>query len=297
MTQIDLTGQSFGDLEVLGLHRADRAGAFWVLECSCGNAKVMSGSYLRRGTAKHCGCKPTAEILTGQKYGRLLVLGLHDHSAGKTRWVCECECGNFSSQLAAALKNKSVVSCGCFARERASKRAKEKAFQIEGGTRFTRLTVIKRVPNEGKSGRKSQFLCVCDCGVEKVISGPNLVREKSKSCGCLDKEQRSEGKRRHKDGKGPLHRKYSESKYGALRRGYEFNLTKEEAFKLYEGDCYYCGQLPFNGIDRLDPDDHYYPSNCVGCCIDCNRAKLCRQEDQFISWVHRAHYNLRKKGL
>lgn len=51
--------------------------------------------------------------------------------------------------------------------------------------RFGKLQVIKRVDN---IGRKSAWLCVCDCGKEQIIAGSSLVAKKgTKSCGCLKK--------------------------------------------------------------------------------------------------------------
>ena len=57
--------------------------------------------------------------LTGQKFGRLIVL-----EAGQKRtpnrgmyWLCECECGSINEVAAQALVKGSVVSCGCYHRE------------------------------------------------------------------------------------------------------------------------------------------------------------------------------------
>ena len=58
------------------------------------------------------------------------------------------------------------------------------------GLVFGRWTVIERHP-DGKCGR-SAWVCRCVCGTHSIVIGNNLVREKSKSCGCLQKEaQRS----------------------------------------------------------------------------------------------------------
>lgn len=49
------------------------------------------------------------------------------------------------------------------------------------GQRFGRLTVIER--SDSKNGRAT-WLCKCDCGNTKVISGVDLRRGTIKSCGC-----------------------------------------------------------------------------------------------------------------
>lgn len=51
------------------------------------------------------------------------------------------------------------------------------------GRRFHRLTVLSADPD-----RKWHWLCICDCGVQKSISGDPLRRNLVKSCGCLRRE-------------------------------------------------------------------------------------------------------------
>ena len=50
------------------------------------------------------------------------------------------------------------------------------------GQKYGYLTVIKRAENN-KFGN-TQWLCKCDCGNEKVITGSCLVKGNTKSCGC-----------------------------------------------------------------------------------------------------------------
>lgn len=51
------------------------------------------------------------------------------------------------------------------------------------GEKFGRLLVQERAENS-REGR-AQWLCKCDCGKLKVISGKSLREGKTKSCGCL----------------------------------------------------------------------------------------------------------------
>lgn len=53
---IDLTGQVFGRLKVVGVYGVIRRGLWWVCECECGNYKNVSSSRLRNGVTKSCGC-------------------------------------------------------------------------------------------------------------------------------------------------------------------------------------------------------------------------------------------------
>lgn len=89
-------------------------------------------------------------------------------------------------------------------------------------------------------------------------------------------------------------------------RGIAFDLTKEEARALFEGDCAYCGVAPAlrnthghlagtyeaNGIDRVDSAKGYSADNCVSACKDCNLAKGVKSVDEFKRWLARAYRHL-----
>ncbi len=55
------------------------------------------------------------------------------------------------------------------------------------GKRFGRLLVLKRGTRPGGKGRRTFWLCRCDCGVEKDVWAYSLTRPTapSRSCGCL----------------------------------------------------------------------------------------------------------------
>lgn len=56
--------------------------------------------------------------LTGQKFGRLTVIGRVKNSKGGTaRWLCKCGCGNEKIVRSDSLKNKHTRSCGCLHEE------------------------------------------------------------------------------------------------------------------------------------------------------------------------------------
>lgn len=61
--------------------------------------------------------------LTGQRFGRLTVIGPSiSRLTGKHMlWVCECECGNLSKVKTYNLISGETKSCGCYRRERISK--------------------------------------------------------------------------------------------------------------------------------------------------------------------------------
>lgn len=56
--------------------------------------------------------------LTGNKYGRLTVVGLSPKKSGrKSFWVCKCLCGNEHLVRSDSLKSGNVQSCGCLKKE------------------------------------------------------------------------------------------------------------------------------------------------------------------------------------
>lgn len=53
------------------------------------------------------------------------------------------------------------------------------------GQRFGRLVVLGRAPNRG---RRTAWRAQCDCGTETETCSRELIRGRTKSCGCLHKE-------------------------------------------------------------------------------------------------------------
>lgn len=59
--------------------------------------------------------------LTGQKFGRLLVLYECGRAKGcRVLWKCRCDCGNECIVRSAQLKSQRTQSCGCLQRDRSS---------------------------------------------------------------------------------------------------------------------------------------------------------------------------------
>jgi hypothetical protein len=54
-------------------------------------------------------------------------------------------------------------------------------------------------------------------------------------------------------------------KASAKKRGYEVSITKDDAFRIFDTECSYCGEKPetrLNGIDRVDNKIGYERGNC-----------------------------------
>lgn len=123
--------------------------------------------------------------LTGQKIGKLLVLGIDENckynSSNKLIWKCQCDCGNICYKTTEYLRkeNPKVIKA-CDRRCGAS---------IPIGTQFGRLTVIENIflPNES-----TKSICQCECGKKITIPSARLKNNGVKSCGCYKIDRMSE---------------------------------------------------------------------------------------------------------
>lgn len=132
---IDLTGQVFGKLTVIGLNEEESDKLrpngkqrmskirFFDCQCECGNRKTVRAKDLRDGKIVSCGCynrektsKMCLKDLTGMKFSRLTVIERQGSNKHKNPlWICQCECGNITKPIRSNdLKNGKVTSCGCY---------------------------------------------------------------------------------------------------------------------------------------------------------------------------------------
>jgi hypothetical protein len=151
-----------------------------------------------------------------------------------------------------------------------------------GGKQFGRWTVLERgeTYTDTKGKRRSQWLCRCECGTEKLVLQDNLVRGLTKSCGCYEKERAREliSKNRPKgtehgmsdtriykiwDGiKQRCYRTYSSvyEYYGG--RGITVCDEWKEDFMSFYTWAMKNGYSDELTIDRKDVNGNYEPSNC-----------------------------------
>ena len=60
--------------------------------------------------------------------------------------------------------------------------------KIKIGTKLNRLTICDRGPNP--PSKKTQIICLCDCGKYTMINLQDFLSEKVKSCGCYSTEEK-----------------------------------------------------------------------------------------------------------
>lgn len=61
---------------------------------------------------------------------------------------------------------------------------------LEGRT-FGKLTVAGMLAERSNDGRV-MYLCVCECGKQKQVRAAELLRGRTQSCGCLQKQRTRE---------------------------------------------------------------------------------------------------------
>jgi hypothetical protein len=69
-----------------------------------------------------------------------------------------------------------------------------------------------------------------------------------------------------------------------MKAGIVFNLTFDQFMEHWQKPCSYCGEvIPTIGLDRVDNDRGYEPSNVVPCCEHCNALKGTTTLAEFLS--------------
>lgn len=122
---VDLAGQRFGRLLVVGVDRDSRHRQ-WIVQCDCGAKKSVKTSWLK--TCQSCGCLKKEKFaalqvasrydLTGQRFGRLVAVEVVRKTDSGSFWLVRCDCGNKRNVRTSKLLNGEHVSCGCLRSEK-----------------------------------------------------------------------------------------------------------------------------------------------------------------------------------
>ena len=139
------------------------------------------------------------------------------------------------------------------------------------GQKFGRLTVIERAPNKFK---KTMWRCRCDCKKEIITRSDSLLNGRTKSCGCLQKENANGHTPTHGMSKATIYRKYVSIKNRCLNlKAENFPRYGGRGIKIYpewidnfQSFYDYVSALPHFGekgysLDRIDNNGNYEPNN------------------------------------
>jgi len=135
---------------------------------------------------------------------------------------------------------------------------------------FGRWTVVEQ--GEMKNKRRT-VRCVCTCGVIKDVFPKNLLKGKSKSCGCLSAELASVRKKKHGQYKSLTWGKWNSMinravNYSSSNSFYyeERGITVSEDWQGENGFSNFLrdmGECPVGlTLDRIDNDRNYEKGNC-----------------------------------
>lgn len=85
-----MIGERYGSLVVIEKVKIPgKLKTYWRCRCDCGNTCTVEDSHLKNGHTRSCGCRRRIRLqekrldLTGQRYGRLVVLGTAAGTAEK----------------------------------------------------------------------------------------------------------------------------------------------------------------------------------------------------------------------
>ena len=248
--------------------------------------------------------------LTNKRFGKLTVISkAKSIYGGKTvkrywgAWNCVCDCGNTIIAKTVHLNRGSIRSCGCLYDTHGK--------VLKPGQKINRLTTI--------SYNKGKWFCLCECGESVEIVTNRLRNGNTKSCGCL----KTEVNKNKADQLIKACRKFDPSIASARRvwtryvsRDKYCNISFDQFYQLSQQNCFYCGIKPstqynyflskstnssdkarneglfiYNGLDRIDSDKYHTIDNVVACCMDCNRSKNNRKQQDFLNWVKLLQFN------
>lgn len=231
--------------------------------------------------------------LTGLKFGDWTVKSKSNHTVPSSRyanyWDCVCKC-RYEKPVSKynLLRGESTRCLSCRGKEETAlrnKKGKGKSKPIHDltGKVFGAWVVIGKVDGYEAYGNRN-YICVCVCGTERVVWAPNLLRGRSKSCGCQWKPQTKHG--RHKSPEyeawhGMKQRCSNPKSYGYKWYG-ALGISYCEAWESFDNFFKDMGPRPSKefSIDRINPYGNYEPGNCRWASRKAQAANTRKQYDK-----------------
>ena len=145
---------------------------------------------------------------------------------------------------------------------------------IAGG-RFGKWTVLGRA-GSNKDG-SAMWVCKCDCGTVRNVTGRSLISGKSSCCGCTRKENAAKASKKANTTHGMKktrlytiwHSMKGRIKYPSTNSYERYGGRGIKVCKEWENDFLSFATWALNNgysdeltLDRINPDGDYEPSNC-----------------------------------
>ncbi|PZT57471.1 hypothetical protein [Paenibacillus silvae] len=160
---------------------------YYKCECQCDSKTIknMRLDSLKSNKNLDCGCLNKEDCsLVNRIFGhwKVLELAAPKKNTHLKQWKCICTlcCKKVKNIPETYLLRGVTNSCGC--------NKNENKLKDLSGKRFGFLTVIKRI---GLSGHTPTWLCVCDCGGDRIVPRNDLKRRDGREithCGCKNME-------------------------------------------------------------------------------------------------------------
>lgn len=131
------------------------------------------------------------------------------------------------------------------------------------GNKLFKWTLIKKTNLEKQ--KEDHWICLCECGTERIVRSSSLRTSKSKCCGCA-----KSGSPRHGLADTPIHviwmgmRQRCENKNNNRYKYYGGRGIKVcERWQVFENFLQDVGDKPSNkhSLDRIDNNGNYEPGN------------------------------------
>lgn len=144
----EMVGTRVGMLTINSVIKIDRHYRKTLLvRCDCGTEKEVLANSIRSGATVSCGCvrkeKSLSNLsasrsrrqpdLTGRRFHRLVVVGMHERTKTGTLWRCLCDCGNTRLVRTSKLQNGEHKSCGCYRAELMAEHLRTRLVRVVNG--------------------------------------------------------------------------------------------------------------------------------------------------------------------
>ena len=189
---INLIGQTFSELTVIGEGERIKNKPTWKCICSCGSICYATTYELKSNVRKSCGHlrgKSRLLDLSGKQFNDLTVLYQVEnkkftdyYKTGRTYWRCRCSCGKECDVQTSDITRGKRKDCGHSHDEYLHTK---RTIDISGNI-YGQLKVIEMLPAQ-KVDKKWRAMCKAECllcGNIIEIKRDYLINGDTKSCGC-----------------------------------------------------------------------------------------------------------------